>query len=106
MAVYNKLIVIQKLNNDTEKWADYYPTHANVNKASGKEYYNARTDISSSTMIFSVRYCKELKDIMYNTDSYRVLFENRHFDIKNVDDYKLEHNELNIVGDFNGKYIN
>lgn len=104
MAVYNKIIKIQKLNLDTENWEEYYTTHANINKTSGKEYFNARTDISSSTFNFSVRYCKKLEDIMFNTEIYRVVFEKKCFDIKNVDDYMLKHKELVIVGDFNGKY--
>lgn len=104
MAVYNKIIKIQKLNLDTENWEEYYIAHANINKTSGKEYFNARTEISSSTFNFSVRYCKELEDIMFNTEIYRVVFEKKCFDIKNVDDYMLKHKELVIVGDFNGKY--
>ena len=34
MASYNKPILIQKLDEETEKWSDYYSTHANINKAS------------------------------------------------------------------------
>ena len=39
MTVFNKLILIQKLNLDTEEWEDYFLTHGNVNKSSGKEYF-------------------------------------------------------------------
>lgn len=106
MAVYNKIIKIQVLNLDTENWEDYYTCHANVNKASGKEYFNARSEISSSTFNFSVRYCKELNDVMYNTDLYRVVYDMKCFDIKNVDNFMLKNHELTIVGEYNGKYIN
>ena len=106
MSVYNKTIKIQKLNLDTEVWEDYFNAHANINKSSGKEYFNARTEISSSTFNFSVRYCKKLEDIMYETEIYRIVYDAKCFDIKNVDNFMLRNNELVIVGDFNGKYTN
>lgn len=103
MASYNRPILIQKLDEDTEKWSDYYPTHANVNKASGKEYFNASTKISNSTYNFKVRYCEKLKELLFNTEIYRVVYESRCYDIKNVDRYAESKTELTIIGDYNGK---
>ena len=103
MASYNKPILIQKLDVDTEKWSDYYSTHANINKASGKEYFNASSNISSSTYNFKVRYCEKLKELLFNTEIYRVVYESRCYDIKNVDRYGENKNELTIIGDYNGK---
>ena len=40
---------IQKLNADIEKWEDYYSCYAEVNKSSGNEYFNARTNITQNT---------------------------------------------------------
>ena len=117
MAVYNKIIKIQKLDINTEEWIDYYISekagndknpyiHANINKASGKEYFNARTEMSGSTFNFKVRYCEALKDLMFNTEIYRIIYDNKIFNITNVDDYQLNHNELTIVGDYSVKNIN
>lgn len=117
MAVYNKIIVIQKLNSDLETWEDFYLTekaekdknpaiHARVNKASGKEYFNARVDITNNTFNFYIRWCKKLQDIIFDTASYRVIYLNRIFDIKNVDNYMLNNNELTIVGESVGEYQN
>lgn len=103
MASYNKPILIQKLDEDTEKWNYYYSTHANVNKASGKEYFNAKTNISSSAYNFKVRYCEKLKELLFNTEIYRVVYESRCYDIKNVDRYAENKTELTIIGDYNGK---
>lgn len=114
MAVYNKIIKFQKIDLKTEIWEDYYISedaqknknpwiHANINKSSGKEYFNARTEISGSTFNFKVRYCEALNDLMFNTEVYRIIFENKIFNVTNVDDYQLDHNELTIVGDYNGK---
>ena len=87
MAVYNRPILIQKLDNETEIWSDYYSTHAEINKASGKEYFNASTNVSASTYNFTTRY--------------RVVYKNKVFDIVNVDNKNLKNHELIIVGDFN-----
>ena len=110
MAVYNKIIVIQKLNEDLETWEDFYLTeeakekkkpgiHARINKASGKEYFNARVDITNNTFNFYIRWCKELENIVFNTASYRIVYLNRIFDVKNADNYMLNNNELTIVGE-------
>lgn len=103
MASYNTPILIQKLDVDTEKWGDYYPTHANINKASGKEYFNVSSNISSSTYNFKVRYCEKLKELLFNTEIYRVVYESRCYDIKNADRYGESKTELTIIGDYNGK---
>lgn len=103
MASYNTPILIQKLDVDTEKWSDYYPTHANVNKASGREYFNASTNITSGTYNFSVRYCKKLKDIKYDNASYRIIYDNQIFNIKNVDIPKEKNHLMTIVGDLVGR---
>lgn len=105
MTVFNKLVLIQKLNLDTEVWEDYFLTHANVNKSSGKEYFNARVEISNSTFNFSIRYSPKLEDVMFNTEVYRVVYDSRIFDIKNADNFMMKNHELIIVGEFNGKYI-
>lgn len=100
---YNRPITIQKLNLETETWSDYYSTHANINKAGGREYFNASSVISNSTFNFKVRYCETIKNIQYETEIYRVLYDRRYFNIKNVDNYNMENHELTLVGEFNGK---
>ncbi len=103
MASYKFPIKIQKLNEDTEKWEDYYSTHSNINKVGGKEYFQASTNISSSTFNFKVRYCSLLKEIIFNTEIYRVVYDNHCYDIKNVDHYGENKSELTIIGEYNGK---
>ncbi len=85
----NKPIKIQKLNTETETWQDYYKGYAEVNKASGKEYFNAKTNISQNTFNFKVRYIRQLEDTIFNTSQYRIIYRDKEFDIVNVDD-KLE----------------
>lgn len=103
MASYKFPILIEKLNLDTEKWGEYYSTHANINKVGGKEYEQASTNISNSTFNFKVRYCEKMKEVIFNTEIYRVVYENRCYDIKNIDHYGENKTELTITGEFNGK---
>ena len=48
--VYDKPIIIQKINEDTEDWEDLFdkPLHARVNKSGGSEYLNAGANQSKS----------------------------------------------------------
>lgn len=102
--VLNKIISIQRLDNDAEVWSNYFTTHAQINKASGKEYFNASTNITASTYNFKVRYCNALEDIMFNTSLYRIVYDNRIFDIVNVDNFMLKNHELTLVGDYVGEH--
>lgn len=103
MASYNIPIRIEKLNLDTEDYETYYSTHANINKVGGKEYENASTNISNSTFNFKVRFCELVKAMIYDTELYRIAYDNRYYDVKNVDRYGESTNELTIIGDYNGK---
>jgi SPP1 family predicted phage head-tail adaptor len=102
MASFNIPVLIQKQDIYEESWNDYYPTHANINKATGKEYFNASTNISSSTFNFEVRYCEKVKDIIFDTEIYRIIYQNKIFDIINVDRIKENDNKVTLVGKFNG----
>ena len=106
MSNYKFPILIQKLNLDTEVYEDYYSTHANINKVGGKEYVQASTNISNSTFNFKVRYCALMDDVIFNTEIYRVVYNNRCYDIKNVDHYGESKTELTIAGEYNGKKAN
>jgi len=95
-----KQIKIYKLNLDTEKF-EYYSTYhtLNINKSSGKEYFNARTEISTSTLNFELRYAQSLKDILYNTQSYQIEYEGIRFNIINADNFKEQNRKITLVGD-------
>ena len=98
---YKIPILIQKLN-DSEEFDDFYSCHANINKANGNEYFNQGITVSKSTLNFKIRYTEIIKDIMYETTNYRIIYDARIFDIINVDDKNLEHNELTLVGEYHG----
>ena len=73
--IYDKPIIVQKIDEDTEKWKSIYTLHANVNKTrQGEEYLSAGAIQSKNKLTFEVRYFKKIEDIELNTQLYRILF--------------------------------
>lgn len=95
----NKKIQFQKLNIETEKWIEFYSCYAEVNKASGREFFNAKTNITQSTFNFKVRYIRQLEDIIFNTNEYRIIYKDRIFNIVNVDDKQEKRLKITFVGE-------
>lgn len=93
----NKFIKIQKLNTETEEWQEYYSCFAEVNKASGKEYFNAKTNITQNTFNFKVRFIDKLSKIIFNTSEYRIVYQGNVFNIINVDDKQEKHLKITFV---------
>lgn len=97
--VYDKLISIQRINEDTELWEDVYNLHASVNKAkANNEYLNAGAIQEQRTLTFEVRYFRDLGDVANNTQLYRVLFNNVAYNITDYDDFMLKHKTVKLLG--------
>lgn len=94
-----KLIRFEKLDTETENWSKYYECYAEVNKASGKEYFNAKTNITQYTFNFKVRYISKLEDTIFNTSQYRIIYKDNIFNIKNIDDKQEKRLKLTFVAD-------
>ena len=99
MAVFNQIIKIQKLNEDTQEYDDYYTCHAQVNKTGGDEYLIAGAVSTKNKFTFIVRYCNELKNLQFDTQSYRIVFSNVVFNIIDADDFKQKHITIKIIGE-------
>lgn len=94
---YDKPIVIQKID-ESEDWHDVFKLHARVNKASSdNEYLGAGAMQSKVNLTFAVRFFKALEAIRYDTQSYRIMYQNNPFDIKDYDDYMEEHKEVKLL---------
>jgi SPP1 family predicted phage head-tail adaptor len=96
---YNKKIELQRLvgDGDGSQLPSYEPIGtfwASVNCIGGREYYAAVQYQAENDMIFKVRYCSKLADIKPITT--RILYNNKIYDIKHVDDYMEQHRELVI----------
>ena len=93
----NKPIRIQKLNVETEEWQDYYNCCAEVNKSSGSEYFNAKTNVTQNTFNFKVRYLRKLEDTIFNSSQYRIIYKNNIFNIINIDDKQEKRLKITFV---------
>ena len=97
--VFDRPITIQKIDEGTETWIDVYKVHASINKPkTDKEYLNAGAIQAKRTLAFEVRYFKDLEDISYNLQSYRVVYQGVPFNITDYDDFMLNHKTVKIVG--------
>ena len=97
--MYNKPIILQAQNPETEEWEDKLKLHAAVNKTGGGSGFNAGTDQYNASLTFRVRYVKALEDLAYNTQPFRILYRGRSFKVVDYDDYMEQHREIKLVGE-------
>lgn len=96
--LYDRPILIQKINELTETWEDVFKVHASINKAKGDdEYLSAGAIQGKRNLIFDIRYFADLEDISLNIQSYRVVYRGVPYDIKDYDDYMLKHKTVKIL---------
>ena len=97
--VFDRPIIIQKINELTETWEDLYSVHASINKAKNdNEYLNAGAIQAKRTLVFEVRYFKDLEDISLNTQRYRISYQGVPYNIADYDDFMLLHKTVNLLG--------
>lgn len=96
--VFDKPIVIEKINEESEKWEPLFTLHARVNKTGGSEYLNAGANQSKSTRTFEVRYFRNLEPIDEDRGSYRILYRDRYYNITDYDDYLEKHETVKLLG--------
>lgn len=83
--VFDKKIIIEQQDPDTEEWAELGNFHASINKTGGSEYANAGAERSSLSLTFTLRYCKKLDPIQLNTSLYRIIYRGHLFNIRDTD---------------------
>lgn len=97
--VFDRPVSIQRINEVTETWEDVYQVHASVNKnGTGNEYLDAGAIQAKRTLVFEVRYFKDLEDISFNLQMYRIVYQGIPFDLKDYDDFMLRHKTVKLLG--------
>lgn len=97
--VFNKHIVIQKVDEETEEWSDLYNLHADINKnKADNKYLSAGAIQSKANLVFEVRYFKELAQIFTNTQLYRIIYNDINYEIVDYDDYMMKHQTIKFLG--------
>ncbi len=94
--IFDKTIIIQKVDEKTEEWSDVWTLHASVNKAKASEY-NGAAVATKRTLTFTVRYAKPLETIAYHMGLYRILFDGVVFNINDFDDFMLNHQTIKLT---------
>lgn len=96
--VFDRPISIQKRNELTEDWEDVFRVHASINKAkSDDEYLNAGAIQGKKNLTFEIRYFNGIEDISFNIQNYRVVYQGVPYDIKDYDDFMLQHKTVKLL---------
>lgn len=98
--LYKHPITIQKLNEQTEKWETHFSCRSEINKVSGNEAFFSDAIQSQSNLTFKVRYCLKIKEIMNNTQLYRIVWQGSIYNIQSYDDFKFRHQEVTLQGSY------
>jgi SPP1 family predicted phage head-tail adaptor len=97
--LFDRPIIIQKINESTEEWSDVFKVHASINKAkANSEYLSAGAIQGKITLVFEVRFFKDIEAISCDMQSYRVVYNGTPYNIVDYDDYKLLHKTVKLSG--------
>jgi len=95
---FDKPITIQKID-ENEEWLNWYSVHASINKAkTDDEYLSGGAVQAKKNLTFEIRYFKQLEDISFNLQSYRIIYLGKPFDITDFDDFMLQHKTVKLLG--------
>ena len=96
-------ITIQRQDPDTELWTDHLKLHAmQINRSGGSETANAGAGQYHPRLTFTVRWCKELEALRYNTQEHQIMYKGHTYNIVDWDDYMEQHLTVKIVGEAYG----
>lgn len=104
MAAYDKPIMIQVQDQETEKWTDAFTKnlHAKVNKTQGGTASSAGADQFRARLTFELRYASALEAIRYSPQLYRIQYRGHTFRVTDYDDYMEQHLTIRLVGELYG----
>ncbi len=92
-------LTIQVIDQDTEEWTDHLHLHAlQVNKTGGGETSNAGAEQYHPRLTFELRWCKQLEDVVYRPQLYRIVYRGRTYNIQDYDDFMEQHRTVRLVG--------
>lgn len=91
-----------QIRDNSGGWSDKWRVHAQVNKSGGGQALNAGADQYKATLTFDVRYFKDLEDMRYNPQPYRIVYRGHSFKLVDWDDYMEQHRTVRLVGEAYG----
>ena len=75
---------------EIEEWKDFTTVWAKASNLHGREYFEAAAIQMENTLKFTIRYLSEIDTSM------RIIFKERHYDIKSIDNIKYENKYMEI----------
>lgn len=99
---YDKPILLQMQDPETEDWADKWRLHARINKSGGGQALNAGADQYRATLTFELRYFQGLEELRYNPQPFRIVYRGHTFKLVDYDDYMEQHRAVKLVGEAYG----
>jgi SPP1 family predicted phage head-tail adaptor len=97
----NGRIIIQKRTSTkvkgipTDTWSDYYSCWCEVLDLIGQEKYDAYNVKLENSLKFKCRTCKLLKDMIFKTKEFRIIWNGITFDVKFID--TLSNSKTDII---------
>lgn len=98
---YTKKITVQyyaetedTIGNMVRSWQTLFSPWAEINTATGKEYYAAAQVNSENDVVFKIRYSSCMAGKL--TSELRILYGGRYYDIKRIDDVNEQHSQFVI----------
>lgn len=96
---FDKRIIIQEQNANTEQWTDLTTCYARVLKTGGSKSMAAGADQFHASLTFEIRYRVKLKELVFLPQRYRVVYGGHTFQAVDADDYQQQHETIRIVGE-------
>ena len=96
--VFDKRILIQKLDSKTGDFKDWRQFHAHINRTGGGERDSSGSRRSTVSLTFELRYVSALHQIFLNLQDFRVIYRNAVFNIEDYDDYMEQHRTVRLEG--------
>ena len=96
-------VTIQTMDMETEEWTDLLHLHAlQVNKSGAGENFNAGAEQYHPRLTFDLRWCQALEAVAYATQTHRIVYRGRTFNIVDYDDYMEQHLTVRLTGEAYG----
>lgn len=99
---FDRPIIIQVQDPNTEQWRDRWKLHARVNKTGGGQTLVAGADQYRATLTFEVRHFAALEEMRFNPQPYRIIYQGHTFKLVDYDDYMEQHQTVKLVGEAYG----
>ena len=96
--VYDKPIMLQKQDEETELWENVQHLHASVNKAGGTENFAARADQFHARLQFKLRYYPGFEQVRSAPQLWRIIYNGEQYEIIDYDDYLERHRVVRLIG--------